>query len=95
MTLRDVRYQIDDAIEEGFGSREIVDDFSIFDHFKDNCSITYEQAISKLEYLKACAETVDKYEDDVIDDYRHMAESEMREIIDILLALDFGEEESK
>lgn len=93
MTLRDVRYRIDEAIEEGFGSYEIVDDFSIFDHFKDNCSITYEQAISKLKYLKACAETVGAYEDDVIADYRHMAESDMREIIDILLALDFGEEE--
>lgn len=55
--------------------------------------MTYEQAISKLKYLKACAETVDKYEDDVIADYRHMAQSDMREIIDILLALDFGEEE--
>ena len=92
MTLRDVRYRIDEAIEEGFGSHEIVDEFSIFDHFKDNCSITYEQAISKLKYLKTCAQTVDKYEDDIFDDYRQMARSDMREIIDILLALDFGEE---
>ena len=92
MTLRDVRYQIDEAIEEGFGSREIVEGFSIFDYFEDHCSITYEQAINKLKYLKSCAETVDKYEDDIFDDYRQMARSDMREIIDILLALDFCEE---
>lgn len=60
-----------------------------------NMTITYEQAINKLKYLKSCAETVDKYEDDIIDDYRQMARFDMREIIDILLALDFGEEESK
>ena len=93
MTLRDVRYQIDEAIEQGFGSREMVEGFSIFDYFEEHCEMTLEQAISKLKYLKACAETVDKYEDDVIADYRHMAQSDMREIIDILLALDFGEEE--
>ena len=92
MTLRDVRYRIDEAIEEGFGSYEIVEDFSIFDHFKDHCDITYEQAINKLKYLKSCAEMVDKYEDDIFDDYRQIARSDMREIIDILLALDFCEE---
>lgn len=53
----------------------------------------YLEAIDKLKYLKDCAETVDKYEDDIFDDYRQMARSDMREIIDILLALDFGEEE--
>ena len=95
MTLRDVRDRINEAIEEGFGSHEIVDGFSIFDHFKDDCSITYEQAISKLKYLKACAEEVDKYEDDFFSSYRQVAESNKREIVDILLALDFGEEESK
>lgn len=93
MTLRDVRDRIDEAIEDGFGSHEIVDGFSIFDHFKDDCSITYNQAINKLKYLKTCAETVDKYEDDIFDDYRQMAQFDMREIIDILLVLDFGEEE--
>ncbi len=55
--------------------------------------MTYKEAISKLKYLKACAETVDKYEDDIFEDYRQMARSDMREIIDILLSLDFGEEE--
>ena len=95
MTLRDVRDQINDAIEEGFGSCEIVEGFTIFDHFKDDCSITYEQAISKLKYLRACAEEVDRYEDDIFSDYRQIAESSKREIIDILLALDFGEEELK
>lgn len=53
------------------------------------------EAIRKLKYLKACAETVDAYEDDIFDDYRQMARSDMREIIDILLALDFGKEELK
>ena len=93
MTLRDVRDQINDAIKEGFGSHEVVDEFSIFDHFKDDCSITYGQAINKLKYLKTCAETVDKYEDDIFDDYRQMARSDMREIINILLTLNLGEEE--
>ena len=51
------------------------------------------KAINKLKYLKACAETVDTYEDDIIEDYRCMAESNMREIIDILLELDFDKEE--
>ena len=53
----------------------------------------YLEAISKLKYLKDCAETVDKYEDDIFADYRYMAQSDMREIIDILLVLDFGEAE--
>lgn len=36
MTLRELKYQIEDAIEEGFGSREIKDNFSVFDYFEDN-----------------------------------------------------------
>lgn len=60
--------------------------------FKDLAK-KYLEAISKLKYLKSCAETVDKYEDDIFEDYRQMARSDMREIIDILLTLNFGEEE--
>lgn len=53
------------------------------------------EVISKLKYLKACAKEVDRYEDDFFLSYRQVAESNKREIVDILLALDFGEEESK
>ena len=31
MNVRDVKYQVDEMIEEGFGSREVPDDFSLFD----------------------------------------------------------------
>ena len=36
MTLRELRYNIDEAIENGFGSEEMKDGFTVFDHFKDN-----------------------------------------------------------
>lgn len=36
MTLRELRYRIDDAIEEGFGGYEMKDSFTVFDYFKDN-----------------------------------------------------------
>lgn len=61
----------------------------------DELAKKHLEVINKLKYLKACAETVDAYEDDILDDYRQMAQSDMREIIDILLALNFGEEETK
>lgn len=50
--------------------------------------VTGEQAIKILKELKESAETIDKYEDDVIADYRDMAEYEKREIIGRLLSLD-------
>lgn len=60
----------------------------------DELAEKYIKAINKLKYLKACAETVDAFEDDIIDDYRYMAEHDMREIIDMLLEFDFGDEKS-
>ena len=80
MTLRDVRDRINEAIEEGFGSYEIVDRFNIFDHFKDDCIISYEQAIDKLKWLQRCVKQKEYFE---------------KQIRDGLLALDFGEEELK
>ena len=41
-----------------------------------------------LENLKDLAEVVDTYEDDIFSDYRQMAKSNMREIIDTLLELE-------
>ena len=36
MTLRDLKYRIDEAIEDGFGSYEMKDGFTVFDYFDDN-----------------------------------------------------------
>lgn len=50
--------------------------------------LEYERLKAVLENLKGLAESVDAYEDDIIDDYRYMAIHDNREIIDILLALE-------
>lgn len=50
--------------------------------------ISYEKAIEVLKALKASAKIVDDYEGDIINDYRYLAESEKRDIIDTLLKLD-------
>jgi hypothetical protein len=50
--------------------------------------VEYERLKSVLENLKELAECVDAYEDDIIEDYRNMAEHDMREIIDTLLKLE-------
>lgn len=44
--------------------------------------------IGALRRLKDSAEIFDKYEDDYIEDYRNMAESEKRDIVETLLELD-------
>lgn len=49
----------------------------------------YERLKAVLENLKGLAESVDRYEDDIFEDYRQIARSDMREIIDTLLALEF------
>ena len=71
MTLRELRYDIDDAIEEGFGSREMEDGFSIFDHFnKGNemktvwiveCGSLYSSDPWEIEGVFATEELADKY----------------------------------
>lgn len=49
----------------------------------------YERLKAVLENLKGLAESVDDYEDDFFESYRQVARSDMREIIDTLLALEF------
>lgn len=51
--------------------------------------IEYERLKTVLEELKETAECVDRYEDSVFEDYRSLAESCKREIIDTLLMLEF------
>ena len=48
----------------------------------------YERLKAVLEDLKETAKCVDEYEDSVFADYRNLAESYTREIIDTLLALE-------
>lgn len=50
--------------------------------------IEYERLKAVLEDLKEAARCVDEYEDSVYADYRNLAESYTREIIDTLLALE-------
>lgn len=47
----------------------------------------YERLKAVLENLKELAETVEENEDSVIEDYRNVAESAKREIVDTLLEL--------
>ena len=48
----------------------------------------YERLKAVLENLKGLAESVDRYEDDIFEDYRQIARSDMQEIIDTLLELE-------
>ena len=48
----------------------------------------YERLKAVLEDLKESAECIDKYENSVYEDYRSLAESLKREIIDTLLELE-------
>lgn len=66
----------------------------VFGLYFEELAKKHIEVINKLKYLKDRAETVDTYEDDIFADYRCMAESSMREIIDILLSLDLGEEKT-
>ena len=50
--------------------------------------IEYERLKAVLEDLKESARYIDEYEDSIYADYRNMAESYKREIIDTLLALE-------
>ena len=50
--------------------------------------LEYERLKAVLKDLKETAECIDKYENSVYADYRNMAESYTREIIDTLLALE-------
>ena len=50
--------------------------------------LEYERLKAVLTELKDLAQTVEDYEDSVYADYRNMAESCNREIIDILLELE-------
>ena len=60
MTLRELRDNLNDLIEsDGYGSCEIDDDFSIFDHFKEEGKLTYVEAIGKIKWIKSCIETID------------------------------------
>lgn len=50
--------------------------------------IEYERLKAVLEELKGMAECIDEYEDSIYADYRNLAESYKREIIDTLLRLE-------
>lgn len=50
--------------------------------------LEYERLKAVLENLKGLAESVDRYEDDIFEDYRQIARYDMQEIIDILLNLE-------
>lgn len=50
--------------------------------------IEYERLKAVLEDLKGTAECIDEYEDSIYEDYRNLAESYKREIIDTLLRLE-------
>lgn len=56
---------------------------------------TFEDAIKLLKTLKGYAEDVDDYEDDFFDDYRQIARVSSRELIDLLLKLEFSDELSQ
>lgn len=50
--------------------------------------LEYERLKSVLENLKGLAEIVDDYEDDFFESCRQVARNSMREMVDILLALE-------
>ena len=62
-----------------------------FNKRHENCPLVeteYERLKAALEGLKETAKCIDEYEDSVYADYRNLAESYKREIIDTLLRLE-------
>lgn len=54
--------------------------------------MTTEQMLNILRGLKASAEYIDKYRDDIFADYRNMAEHEINDMIDTLKNLNLDDD---
>lgn len=80
MNVRDVKYQVDEMIEEGFGSREVPDDFSLFDFLDKDPNAMRTIFIRRFLIIVKNAEGVPyaidgEYVQDLIDDWNDEAYS--------------------